>query len=876
MSPMNKDQQNEILATALRMLALGITPLPVKADGSKRPAIASWAPYINGAKPTTDEVGRWFTGTNHGLGAVMGAASGGLEMLEMEGAAKLKYAAFVQVINDHDLGPLWDRITNGYTERTPRGGYHWLYWLDGEAVPGNTKIAMIPTGEANKLDTLCETRGEGGYVVLAPTPASHHRDHKPWEMKRGGLESIATITGSERASIHGCMRIAFDETPIVVATPYTPRDPEAGDSPGDIFNARASWSELLTEDGWVLLADRGGKQSWRRPGKADGALSATVGHMGYDGLYCFSSSTILPSHQGMDKFGYLVRWRHGGDFRAAARWCSENGYKPDTPERLDLKILASARPKDDGVDDAEEPWFRDHVPPFVNPITRPIDLGALHPDYANLAQAMDEAGVPMEFFVLPALAAQSSLLLEKGQVKMGRRSQPLCLYVNVVGEATEGKSSGYTEAMEPLIAIYRRWEDARKFKFDSLKAQIQAAERDLADAEKEKPLNLFRTRTAQATFDALLTEADTATASYEKHYRSLSNCGPEKLLQIAHKQQCQHMSYNHDEGGLFEQLADAKGASLLTFDTYAGAWDGVTAHRHRAGSAGSPGDSFEIPNFKMSICVMSQRSVLKRAMANVAMTEKGLLPRFAVTVVHPRDADIVDDEPEFSDLSRRYIDNLEAQARWIETAQPFTIDATHLLVTHWNPWRRRNKTLYKGALAMVPKAVVRRLEQTVLRTAVLLHFQHGYRDEPLQAEMLERAFAFGAHWFSHAAQIYGGDIRPGAILAASIVETMIEAGGELDMRTLGHKLRNRHGGKSYSGVDDLITPLQLLLDGGIVAMADGNNLAVSAGRGSPSRKILLRPDLGAQELLYRSMDIDDLVLTALATAPRGEDTEIYF
>jgi hypothetical protein len=59
---------------------------------------------------------------------------------------------------------------------------------------------------------LIETRGEGGYLVIAPSNGRVHPTGKPYVLRRGGLATIAEITPEEREALWALAR-SFDEMP---------------------------------------------------------------------------------------------------------------------------------------------------------------------------------------------------------------------------------------------------------------------------------------------------------------------------------------------------------------------------------------------------------------------------------------------------------------------------------------------------------------------------------------------------------------------------------------------------------------------------------------------------------------------------------------
>lgn len=102
--------------------------------------------------------------------------------------------------------------------------------------------------------------------------------------------------------------------------PARPAAPDAGDRPGDDFNARARWTDakLLGGAGWRLeFTSRAGVGYWKRPGKKGPGISATTNALGTDRLRVFSTSTEFET-RGYSKFkAYAVLHHHGDDAEAA-------------------------------------------------------------------------------------------------------------------------------------------------------------------------------------------------------------------------------------------------------------------------------------------------------------------------------------------------------------------------------------------------------------------------------------------------------------------------------------------------------------------------------------------------------------------------------
>jgi hypothetical protein len=324
-----------LLKAAMFWHDAGCAVIPAAADGTKRP-FGPWRRYIEQA-PTAADQQHWFSGDEYdGLGIVCGLVSGGLEMFELEGRAVQEGldVALAELLDSHGLGDLWQRIDNGYKERTPSGGAHWLYRVGGEA-RGNLKLARRPATEQELADNpderekvLIETRGEGGFTIVAPSGGRTHPGRGKWVRLAGSPTSIPTITDDERDALHAVAAM-LDTLPVQEAAPRktaAPR-PDGEIRPGDDFNNRADWSDILPPHGWTEGKALGRTRTWTRPGKdARAGISATTGRNDGDNLYVFSSSTVFETEKAYSKFAAYTLLNHDGDWTAAARHLSTAGY----------------------------------------------------------------------------------------------------------------------------------------------------------------------------------------------------------------------------------------------------------------------------------------------------------------------------------------------------------------------------------------------------------------------------------------------------------------------------------------------------------------------------------------------------------------------
>ncbi len=305
--------------TALCYLRGGLSVIPIRADATKAPLIP-WKEFQD-RRPEPSEIQQWFGNGNAGIGVVSGRASGNLEVVDFEAAFPIKEWAQLMEL-DPGGKELLRRLP---LVQTPTGGWH-LYYRCTDGIEGNQKLAQRSVFDQNDQVTvkvLAEIRGEGGYVIAPGSPPGCHPTGKPYLFARGDFAGIPSISAGERLLLLDAAR-TFDELP-------KPKAVIRGSSrltdsrPGDEFNQRAPWGEILEPAGWTKVFDRGDVGYWRRPGKAYG-WSATVNFGGSDLLYVFSTSTVFEAQEAYTKFAAYAVLSHGGDFTLAAAELARTGY----------------------------------------------------------------------------------------------------------------------------------------------------------------------------------------------------------------------------------------------------------------------------------------------------------------------------------------------------------------------------------------------------------------------------------------------------------------------------------------------------------------------------------------------------------------------
>jgi putative DNA primase/helicase len=379
-----KGMATELSAVADAALAAydaGLCVIPARSDGTKAPGLKAWRHFQEERPPRTDVAG-WMR-TAKAFGVICGAVSGNLEMLELEGIAVRNGTAlqFAEDVKAAGLGDLLARIGAGYKERTPSGGIHWLYRVDGEPVPGATKLARLAD-----LHPLIETKGEGGFTVCAPSVG--HQSGEPWRLEQGGAGSIVTITADEREELHRIARM-LDQAPTTPARMVAAPTGAAtdGDRPGDAYNRLVSWDDVLTSHGWTVVGRSGNVIRVRRPGKSWGCSGiAGTNKPGYADVFtCFSTSTVFDVDTSYDKFGAYATLEHHGDISAAASALAQEYGAPVKDWRDWVERASSANPDTAAVSEK----------PDNAPLLQYTDMGNAErfaDKYRGLVRYVDEWG----------------------------------------------------------------------------------------------------------------------------------------------------------------------------------------------------------------------------------------------------------------------------------------------------------------------------------------------------------------------------------------------------------------------------------------------------------------------------------------------------
>lgn len=359
---------DDLLAGARSWYDAGYCVVPTHEDGGKRP-FGLWKEY-QAQRPTWEQLETWLrSGRYTGIGVITGAASGGVELLELEGPAGEAVERFRRIREwaeqsaDIGLPQLLDRAIAGCSATSAGGGMHLFVRVDGGPARGNTKLAEV--GQRPNRRVVAETRGEGGFVVVAPTPARvKHPAGSAYRLIDGASPAnTATVTCEERDLLHLLFTNALNEPDLNPVEPAPAASPSTSNAPGpfDAYREAVTWRDILEPAGWRWLKrEADGRDHWVRPGKdpREGGSATSL----EDGpLYVFSTNAGLPVDQGMSKAQVFAHLNHGGDLSAASKALAEAGYG----DRREIPAWEAQLDPDATEEERQEAaggWVAEHLP----------------------------------------------------------------------------------------------------------------------------------------------------------------------------------------------------------------------------------------------------------------------------------------------------------------------------------------------------------------------------------------------------------------------------------------------------------------------------------------------------------------------------------
>ncbi len=259
--------------------------------------------------PTRETVESWVNAGVASWGVACGAVSGNLMTIDFD---EKHYSGLYDLWYTKLSDDQRTLVDNCAISGTRNGGKHVRYHTQTPhpTVKLARRVELNKKTQKEEIVTTAETRGEGSYALIPPSAG--------YTMIQGSLLDMPVISDEIHGELIDILR-TFNEVEDEPATKYEFKEGDniTSDRPGDRFNQKATWNQILEPHGWVEEE----KNRWRRPGKDKGeGISATTDYDDRPMFYVFSTSASpFEANKGYSKFHTYALLNHGGDLKTAAR-----------------------------------------------------------------------------------------------------------------------------------------------------------------------------------------------------------------------------------------------------------------------------------------------------------------------------------------------------------------------------------------------------------------------------------------------------------------------------------------------------------------------------------------------------------------------------
>lgn len=223
---------------------------------------------------------------------------------------------------DTDEGRAKFKVISDHIQKTLNYTAHDLGWDYGLGIGDLSRVLRIPGTVNRKVEDdprMCHILSQDG---------------APYE-----IDELASLVAQ-----------AYENSPKpVTEVPRPPQpvyDSAQGLRPGDDFNVRGSWLDILPQHGWKVHRYLGnGHIQWTRPGKEFGISASTGRDPRADRLYVFSTSTEFEARTPINKHYALAVLEFNGDVGACASYLRSQGFGSELPQlKRAVDVTSLVRP----------------------------------------------------------------------------------------------------------------------------------------------------------------------------------------------------------------------------------------------------------------------------------------------------------------------------------------------------------------------------------------------------------------------------------------------------------------------------------------------------------------------------------------------------
>lgn len=317
----------DYIELAKKWSANGFSVIPVNAE--KNPAIFTWTEYQN--KPMTPEECEKHFKNCWGMALLMGGPKK-LTALDLD----LKYSKNKFFYDEYKEAIPNSTLRKFYVQTTMNKGMHFVFSSD--IVEKNQKLASRETsyeekhevymeayknlrtrGKALKIAqnhnslTFLETRGEGGYILISPTPGYEKVFGKIGHLSTEEYMEVMTISRS------------FNEYSETIKNFKIDKYRNSSINPFDVYCKRGDVLSVLYDNGWEIVSEDKNNVRLKRAGNPSSKSSAL-----YDKVTrvfnVFSTSTNFEPNKGYSAASVFVLLEANDDTELAYKLLINDGF----------------------------------------------------------------------------------------------------------------------------------------------------------------------------------------------------------------------------------------------------------------------------------------------------------------------------------------------------------------------------------------------------------------------------------------------------------------------------------------------------------------------------------------------------------------------
>lgn len=291
----------------------------IATDAHKRP-IGLWKEYQSEIA-SEDKINGMFSNSRvSGIAVICGKVSSCLEVIDVDSKHDITgqlWQDYIQAITDANI----ELAQKLLIAKTINGGYHIYYRC--ETIEGNKKLASRETtaeerenNPHEKVLVLIETRGEGGYVIAAPSAGYEFIQNKPTQCPVISIEERDILLETARSFNQ------WHEKPIT----HQPTEPKQYSlSPFDDYNDRCDIVALLEKHGWTVVKETNERIVFKRPGNTKSKTSGDF-LKAKKWFSVFTTSSQFEPNRAYLPYAVYAVLECNSDFSKASKQLLSDGY----------------------------------------------------------------------------------------------------------------------------------------------------------------------------------------------------------------------------------------------------------------------------------------------------------------------------------------------------------------------------------------------------------------------------------------------------------------------------------------------------------------------------------------------------------------------